>query len=261
MCAHKKMKRPKGYMDFSLFRKIIDECKGERVRLRLFHFGEPLLHPKLIEMIRFAKDNAVPFVDLNTNATLLDGSMATQIIRAGLDQIIFSVDGVRKETYERIRKNANFDRVRLNILNFKRIRDRLKLKKPRIVLQSMIMEDTKNELSEIQSFWGGCVDYILIGSVHTQAGQAPDYRIEKKPLFKDSERKPCRFLWQSLVIFYNGLVSVCCLDMEGMLLVGNLEETSIREIWRGERIKKLRSFHIEKKFSFLSLCRDCTHNA
>ena len=88
-------------MDMDLYRKIVDEAKEFIFDINLNHRGESLLHPEIVEAIKYAKQNKM-FTRLHTNASLLTEDLAENIIAAGLDRISFSFDGYTKETYEKM---------------------------------------------------------------------------------------------------------------------------------------------------------------
>ncbi|MBA4395203.1 MAG: radical SAM protein, partial [Desulfobacca sp.] len=75
-------KEEKGFMPRELFKKIIDQISGEVFDLNLFHRGEPLLHPHLIEMIEYAHRKGIP-CRIHTNATLLSESLSERILDSG----------------------------------------------------------------------------------------------------------------------------------------------------------------------------------
>src|SRR3989339_413672 len=104
ICASRKMERPKGYMDFGLYKKIIDECSQYgKVDVMLHMFGESLLHKDFIKMIRYGKQYPDIKLAFSTNATLLNKEYSKELIESGLDGIHLSLDGFTKETYESIR--------------------------------------------------------------------------------------------------------------------------------------------------------------
>ena len=106
MCPNKDLsKDQKGFMDFALFRKIVDEVKDFAFDVHLLHRGESLLHPEFFEMVRYAHDAGL-VTRFHTNGTLLDEDKARRLIASGLDQFAFSVDGFDAETYEKTRVNG-----------------------------------------------------------------------------------------------------------------------------------------------------------
>ncbi len=71
MCPNKSLPREqRGFMDFGLFKKIIDEAKGFVFDVHLLHRGEPLAHPDFFRMIRYAHDAGI-VTRFHTNGTLL----------------------------------------------------------------------------------------------------------------------------------------------------------------------------------------------
>jgi MoaA/NifB/PqqE/SkfB family radical SAM enzyme len=61
----------KAYMDFDLYKKIIDEAAGHVYDINLAHRGESLFHKNLPQMIRYAADKGIK-TRLHTNATILN---------------------------------------------------------------------------------------------------------------------------------------------------------------------------------------------
>ncbi len=106
MCTSKDIPEDKiGYMDWGLYKKIIDEARDFVYDINLFLGGESLFHKRLPDMIRYAKENGIG-TRLSTNATVLTKEKREALLDAGLDFIIFSFDGYEKEVYENIRVNA-----------------------------------------------------------------------------------------------------------------------------------------------------------
>ncbi|MDI6795102.1 MAG: radical SAM protein, partial [bacterium] len=107
MCPGRRMPRPIGYMGMALYRKICDEAVRIGTKSFLLYLsGEPLLHPELPEMVKYAKEAEIGFVGLSTNATLLTGEKARQLLESKIDRMTISLDGVNKATYESLRIGA-----------------------------------------------------------------------------------------------------------------------------------------------------------
>ena len=116
------MVTPDKVINFDLYKSIIDQAVKLNVpSVKLIWRGEPLLHPKVKELIQYAKESGIIEVIINTNGTNLNTKKANDLIDSGLDQLIYSFDGGTKETYEKMRpedlKN-NFDDVFNNIKIF-----------------------------------------------------------------------------------------------------------------------------------------------
>ncbi len=68
-------------------------------------------------------------------------------------------------------------------------------------------------------------------------------------------------LWSQLAgsmhVLNDGRVSVCCRDYQGDLVIGNIQESSPKELWNGPDMLELRRQHIEDDIPWDSLCADC----
>jgi radical SAM protein with 4Fe4S-binding SPASM domain len=249
-------------MEFGLFEKIVQQCKGKRFldKMALMGLGEPFLHPELIEMSRYAKAHKIYHVFTSTNGTLLNEKMSEAIVaQPGFDVIAVSLDGATKATYERIRKGADFDSVVKNIKTLIEIRKRLKKKRPGLVLQFLVMRENHQEKEAFIAFWEkylSVFDIILIRDVDTFGGQVPDHRLASQvPRLK---RRRCLQLWRDMIISWNGEVSVCCKDVNYLLKVGNVHEASLRDIWNSAQWNRLRLLHRQGRWDDIHLCSQCS---
>src|SRR4030042_7034682 len=77
-------------------------------------WGEPLLHPRIYEMIAMAKARGCE-TTMTSNGTALTEKNAGRLLEAGLDRLAVSVDGVRPETYNSIRAGSDFERISRNL--------------------------------------------------------------------------------------------------------------------------------------------------
>src|SRR3989344_6615489 len=126
MCPRHDMKRKVGFMPMELFKKIIDQVpKGSKIAISLNLFGESFLHPKLYEMIKYAKQSNVGEVHLNSNITIINEHKARAILESGIDVLALSFEGTNKKTYEYLRIGSNFERVEENIKLILRIQKEL----------------------------------------------------------------------------------------------------------------------------------------
>ena len=118
---------------------------GEAEEVDLTGGGEPLLHPRLEEMVRQAK-SAGCVAGFSTNATLLFPDRAEGFLEAGLDWIAYSIDGATPATYEKIRVGASFEKVMKNIAGVQQLKERRKSKKPKTMLFFVMMKENVHEL-------------------------------------------------------------------------------------------------------------------
>jgi radical SAM protein with 4Fe4S-binding SPASM domain len=138
---------PPAFMSFELFTHTLDSL-GELDELHLQGLGEPMMHPRFFEMVRYAADKGIR-VSTNSNLTLLTARRAEQCLASGLDCLHVSIDGSTAETYERIRLRAHFDRVVGNLERLVALRDQRGSTYPRVRLVMVIMRQNLHELPDL----------------------------------------------------------------------------------------------------------------
>ncbi|MGD9344564.1 MAG: radical SAM protein [Candidatus Aminicenantes bacterium] len=258
MCARNKMSRDVGFMDFDLYCKIIDECAERKpVVLLPQGFGESLLHPRWVEMIKYAKDRSVEPIVLITNGTVLNEKNISALLDLELDQVVISIDGVNKNTFERIRRGADFERVTENVMRLIEFRKERNVNKPSINLRIIQMKETEAEIEPFFEKWQpllGPGDEVSVNAYNTWAGAVEDRSVKEKRI---PETKPCKQLWKMCFIYWNGDVAPCCVDYDGELVIGNVRDSSIADIWRSKKLREMRRTHLCGRRDKYPLCARC----
>ncbi|MFH1245238.1 MAG: radical SAM protein, partial [Candidatus Omnitrophota bacterium] len=139
MCPRVTMQRSQGTMTMEAFKKIIDELKRVHLPNTLFmHFtGEPLINPQLPLMIKYAKEQGLPWIKFNTNACLLTETRAKEILQSGLDCLVCAVE-MSEEEENKLRPGADYNEVVRNVQRFMRLKKEMKAEKPLVKLQMLV---------------------------------------------------------------------------------------------------------------------------
>jgi radical SAM protein with 4Fe4S-binding SPASM domain len=235
-------------MDFDLFKKIIDEIGQKVPALRLSLRGEPTLHKRFIECIRYAKSKGIKEVSFLTNGSKLSPEYFERIMLAGADWITISVDGLG-ETYESIRKPIKFDDMLEKIKAAKRMKEQYNSHRPVIKIQSVWPAIRNNPTAYYETF-SPYVDLIAFNPLIDYLSKDMDIHYE--------ENFSCPQLYQRLVVGSDGLVMMCANDEENAVIVGDVKNETIYDIWNGERLQRIRNSQKEKKgFMKIPVCRKC----
>ena len=259
MCLNKSIKiEEKGFMEFELFKKIINEAKDFVHSANLHHRGESLLHKDLPEMIKYCRDHGI-YSQLHTNATLLTEDKAYEIIASGLNYISFSFDGFDKTSYESIRIGAKFEQTLGNIMAFLKMKDRLKSKTPYSVCEIIEFEQNKiNQYMYLKNeLLSRKLDKFIIKKPHNWAGAYATKSDNKVSYRKRHSYHSCTFPWYALVILWDGTVVICPQDFFGENRVGNVKHTSLKEIWNDPSMIEYRKKMKEKKYQEIKTCEYC----
>lgn len=253
-CTRNEMSDPVGDMELDLFEKVISEgVPLGLASIKLNRRGEPLLHPRLADMIRLAKQHGVLDVQFNTNAMLLTEGKARAVIDAGLDRIIFSLDGCDKAAFEAMRPGAVYETVVRNIRRFVELRDKQGRTTPLTRVQMTVSTDNVEQVPEYISLWRDVVNKI-------------GFNLRREPMPADGgkrghgEQYPCPQLWQRMAIYCDGDAVMCCGDWHKNHLLGNAGERSVREMWLSHQFQIVRDLHTTGKCGSFFLCKDCEYN-
>ena len=162
-----------GALDEGLFRRLLADLP-ELNDLTLQGLGEPLLHPRLLEMVREAHERGIR-VGFNSNATLLTRSMSEKLVRAGLDWLHVSLDGASAATYESIREGARLPTVLRNLADLVAVRRALGRDNPQLRVVFVAMRRNIAELPALVELVGriGVTDLRVQNLSHDFADTDP----------------------------------------------------------------------------------------
>ena len=283
-CYRQYVSTPDKIMKKELAFKLIDQAANLNVPSMKFNWrGEPLLNPKLPEIIDYAKKKGVLETIINTNATKLDEKMSEKIIKSGLDVMIYSFDGGTKNTYEKMRpgrfEKNNFDDIYKNILNFSKIKKKLNSPFPRTKIQMILTDETRKGKEEYFRLFKDIVDEVSVKQYTERGGNLNDLenkfegelKDKKKDLInqygndavlmKDSknniyisnERLPCEQPFQRVLTTYDGKVGMCCYDWGATHTVGYVDSLAYEGGEKEYSEVKKRADNKKKGFEMMNL--------
>lgn len=300
-CPKSEMKRPPGYMDTSLAKRIINEIRENGVAEKItFHvMGEPTLHPDFFDILSYAREKGMK-VGLTTNGGSLSGKVGKHLLDYDLHQVDISLQTPDERSFElRKARVLTFDSYIKGILAFFRAYHakwpetifKFRFLNTRFVKKSLekrkgpvkVISSTR-ELRETFRTWVGRI-YDMIGVSEQQRKKAfgkikelvsykwnvveiyPNIFFETYVLedwgqaFSDERIRNawggyCFGMRDHFAILYNGDVTLCCVDFDGNTKVGNLKDSSLKEVLSsGELGKIIRGF---KKFQLVHpYCKRC----
>jgi radical SAM protein with 4Fe4S-binding SPASM domain len=257
-CPRERAAKGLGFMSWDLYTRIIDEAAGHpRLLMLNFHKdGESFLHPQFFEMIRYAKDRDIAeTIHLNTNAVCWNAATIDRILSSGIDDITVSLDAARPETYRRHKKVDCLSLVERNVRSFFMERSRRGRTAPFVRVKIMEFDGiSKEEIYEFKRKWEGVADLVQVTGIHDWGGSIADVRATDE---KSERRFPCAIMWYSLVINWNGEVTVCSVDWDTTINVGDASRQSLHEIWNSPEIKHARRAQIEARYDHHAVCTHC----
>lgn len=276
---HHKITREKRNMTFDEFKEIIEKISPYCHVVLLYNSNEPLLHPDLDKMIAYA-DKKNLYTMISTNATLLNQEMTDKILKSGLDEILVCLDGMSAGTYEPFRCGADFETVKKNIENFCKEKKKRKQARPFVELQYILTKLNQHEVPLIEKFVKDnginrlhikslCISGVAYSREEMkelsakflpekEGSRESKIRYEKELDGSISIIRPanwiCPLIGSQLMILADGSISMCCHDIQGQYLYGNLLHDNFLTVWNSEKEKSLR---IKALKGELPLCKIC----
>ncbi|MBI5248857.1 MAG: radical SAM protein [Desulfomonile tiedjei] len=249
-CAYRFRKRPSGIMSLDLFSALVDRYVvygGGDLSLTPL-VGDPLVDKDLIRKIRRARSHpSIKEISFATNLIALDRHGAENLLTSGVNWIFVSTSIGNRDMYRTIYGVDKYERVMANLFTLLKTNNELgrpvsisvslRCSKPyRKVFSSAHYRRAVELLGRYISIIDD--DYVnwtgLIREEDLPAGN-------KFRRVRD-RKEPCEQLYHGLQVHVNGDVSLCCcVDIHGDLLVGNVHEDSIEDIWRGNAIRGIRT--------------------
>ena len=242
------------FMKPEVFNKIADEAGKYHSMMRISGTGEPFVNPDLVEEIEYAK-KAGAGVGVITNGSLLDEEKIKRLLEVEVDAIEYSIDAMDEEHYNIVRQGLDYNLVKDNVLKTVELRNKMN-KKTAILVSVVNSPDEDEYVDATVEYWEARVDKVisrkfLRWGLIEEENQTDEYLSKK-------ERVPCPFPFERLNIDTSGNVRFCGYDIEYNVVMGNVLENTIEEIWTGEKFTKWRQYHLNREFDKIEMCKNCT---
>ncbi|MBW4694000.1 MAG: radical SAM protein [Lyngbya sp. HA4199-MV5] len=265
-CAYPQMERAKETMPMEQFRRIVDEyvaMGGKYVSLTPI-VGDPFVDRDLFQRLDdLYQRPQIEGFDFYTNGILMKRQLSEKLLRYG-DKLHIQVSwgGFDRQTYHAIMGVDYFDLVRRNIEAF----IEAKRKAGSSMRFSLALRCPPSNW--VGDFWEQCQHYIQEGLLDLQkvvmfdswAGKVDGEALKNvglEAVLPPYKRGACELLFRKPVVLANGKVNACaCRDVEAELIIGDLNESSLAEIWTGHAIDELIDRH--ERGDFPDVCKRCT---
>ncbi len=250
---------------------INDRPNGRPADYLIFYFqGEPYINPDFLDMVDYASSKGL-YTITSTNAHFLTDENARRTIESGLDRLIISIDGTTQDVYGNYRVQGDLDKV---IDGAKRVvywRDKLKSKTPHLIFQFLVVRQNEHQIPEIYTL----ARSIGIDEVKLKSIQVYDYE-NGHPLLPENQTysryhkgkdgkyalkhkliNHCWKLWHANVITWDGKIVPCCFDKDAKYKLGDLEQDTFIDIWKGGAYNNFRK-NIMAGRNKIDICQNCT---
>lgn len=255
-CPQKDMTRSRGFMDPELFEKIVDELGNYRSRVWLHYMGEPLMHPKIFDLIEYASGK-LSYFGMSSNGILLTRDMIERILDSELQRFEISLDSLDLGLLDKLRPGGNPKNIIENAHEFFRIKYKRGQKYPITSINYRELRENLHETEKFGAHWKKILkepDFVLAFPYERFGGHES---AEHAAYTIAAERQPCLKLWNKALILSDGRLITCDAMFNGQMVMGDARTASIREIWNSPEYYKVRQKHIDGLANELKICSEC----
>lgn len=263
------MVRPLGMMDYNRFTAIVDEVHTDVFYLQLFFQGEPFINNRLTDMIAYARARRM-YVAVSTNAHFLRREVVDGLLRAGLDRLIVSIDGLTQDVYEEYRVGGSLAKVHEALAHLDAARRAFgRRARTEVTLQMLVTRQNEGQLAGLRALArkhraGVALKTMQVYSIEGAERFLPlnerysRYRIVDGELqTKNAQHDRCVRLWERSVITWDGVVVPCCFDKDAEYPLGTIDAQTFSEIWHSPEYHSFRNRVLTGRRD-IPMCRNCT---
>ena len=253
-------KRPIGHMTPEVFERVLQQLKTVGISSAGLHtVGETFMYKDLEKLFAIAKKYNFS-IWLSTN-----GQFPGRIEKLYnefpemANSYRISIDGAKRETYEYIRQGASFDRLITSLEVIQKINKGKRNYNISLCIDSVL---STTNIFEIPLFfevfkkycWPQDINFSLIN------GLSPDPSVFRDTFPFPNLIKPivpCHMPFKYIYFTYGGKATLCCRDYEEELVIGDIQQNSIVELWNSEAAEEIREKHLNPKKMDIRACRMC----
>jgi len=246
--------RPRKHLDFDIFRKTVDSLQDYLVFMLFWDWGEPLLHPRIADMIAYAGKSQIKTV-ISTNGNVGNSDhQIEQLISAAPSTITVCVDGADQDTYQTYRVGGHLKTVLSTIKKLTETRDKSGQSSTMIEFRTLATKYTERQLPELLKLAQECgADLFTVKTLRpfdyrgysVDEELVPESSKLSRYLYKDNQRQPERRMdFQSKGPLYcgkptyaptlnaDGRLAFCSYAQYHSEFFGSLDENTFPRIWK-----------------------------
>lgn len=269
--------KPLKNMEWSIFQKTLEDLDrwtdsaSEKIKLlKLYSLGEPLVNPRLCDMVKAVREKDVAEqIEITTNASLLRKEVSEKLVEYGLDIIRVSIYGIEEERNKYITKSScTPSEIWENVRFLYECREAAGKGKPKIYVKMFNEGERINK--EFTQRYKDIADVVGIDEVfNVDVGEGNDvfenyYDKEAVKEHQNSlesnifkEKRACRYPFTHMTVRNDGTVVSCCSDWLKELNLGNIKDHTLEEIWESRSLYDLRLKMLQSKGQCFKACRVC----
>lgn len=248
------------------FYKLIHDASNNNVQsVKLNYRGEPSLHPNIAEFVRKAAFEGFIDIMMNTNGNggaRRDPEIFRRIVKAGITNLMFSVDACTQEVYTKQRVQGNWNILLNSVRSAVLARDMgLCADDCRIRVSAVRTRLNKDQIDsgQFEEFWLDKIgaDWASISECYFPAGLQHDWQAATWAQMFPSEFQ-CADPFRRMVVTWDLEATLpCCQGFTKGVNGGEVYSRSIVDAWNSPEFIELRSKHRHHTWDYVRMCNAC----
>lgn len=257
VCPRRMIERVNKEMPFEDIKRITKEACEMGIKIISPHlWGEPTMHTQYVDILKYFKELKKEYPHLQfleyTNGSGWDRDEVCEAQLDLFDRLVVSIDGATHECMKQNRPGLDPLKTEENVKKFSEMRKKRGQTKPHLCIRMTMMPRTQDQVELYREKWTKYADEVAF---------LPLQNFDKSLVEEVDLRanKPCDRLFYQVVVTVNKNVVLCCSDYNETYIIGNLENNSLKDLWYGEEMTKIRKLHLDHKSNEISNCKACTY--
>ena len=225
--------------------------------LKLNYINEPMLDiERLLKTAKKAYKYGFVDIYFTTNGSLLTYKNSMKLIESKMiSRIQVSLDAFTKETYDKIRRGGNFEKVKKHIQDFIELRKTYDTFWPKIRVSFLTLPENKHETKLFYDYWNEIVDAVALQSSVLK----PNSKREDNTKSYDKLRTSyCPNPFRQLVVRADKSVLPCCSFWGDQMKLGTLkDDLSLGDLFNSKKMNSIRNSFKNKDKKLISYCEQC----
>jgi MoaA/NifB/PqqE/SkfB family radical SAM enzyme len=262
------LKRKQSFMPFEKFKQIVDQLP-KISKLTLTNFGEPLITPRFLDMVEYARNIGFSTITVSTNGNIeVTDKYAERIAASGITLLLVAFDGYDQESYTKYRAGGDFKKLCSFVKKVAAAKKRTGSGRFKLVLQQHLFRHNEEDIGKIRKI------AMRLGADSFRTKKVVDFTKSNKDLFERMlpfkkkfvdasnargfsswfSRYACQSLWYYMYINSDGYVTTCCSDPNTEFKFGPMGKDLLHS-WKHGMAKFRKAF--AKDYASIGICKKC----
>lgn len=255
ICPYKDMNYENMIMNEEVFEKFLNQIPNDNlIRIIPYLNNEPFMDKSYIEKVKAIREKCPNTeIEISTNASLINEKNIQDLKNLNITELRISVFGYDDATYKKMMPGLNKEKVFDNLQIISKA-----FTNSKTIVSIVMIDDGSIDEEEFEKmeFLAKKLNFNFERWGFLDRCKNVTYKTNefyKEIIFGCEQSRPL----ERMHILANGDVIFCCQDWKHSIVLGNISENSIKEIWNSKKYNELRNALYNRDSETPELCKNC----